>query len=326
MSEHLGDNQAEEGKTAEAEKEVSPAGWTQSRLRGMVDFGFKNPGWLAMFMLSRVEAVRSVQRLVAQVPDCARFRKLPRVTSEVDLSEVAGSLEERGIFQGLQLSEDVVEGINRFARETPCFANGELDMPMKWNLPHEEADSFGEPVIIGDYLSKIHDCEEIRSIWEDRQLLEIAAHYLKAEPKLNRSRLWWSYARGEQEDEGVNLATFAQDRFHFDIHDWRTLKFFFYLNRVDEGSGAHLFINGSHRGHALAEQFTLRRGAERGRLEQRYGSENVVMVTGDAGFGWVEDPYGFHTGTKVLRGDRLMLEVAFGVSEESPAGVHNPAI
>jgi hypothetical protein len=37
-------------------------------------------------------------------------------------------------------------------------------------------------------------------------------------------------------------------------------------------------------------------------------------MTGRAGTGFVEDPYGFHTGTTVTGASRLILEIEYGVS------------
>ncbi|WP_369726818.1 hypothetical protein AB8Z38_15885 [Bradyrhizobium sp. LLZ17] len=44
------------------------------------------------------------------------------------------------------------------------------------------------------------------------------------------------------------------------------------------------------------------------------------MLTGAAGFGFVEDPFGFRTGSLAKESPRLVLEISFGVSEKLCTG------
>jgi hypothetical protein len=111
----------------------------------------------------------------------------------------------------------------------------------------------------------------------------------------------------------------AQNRFHFDIDGWRTLKFFFYLTPTDAGAGPHQFIRGSHRRRKLLHQFTAFTGRPTGQLENFYSPDKFVTITGGAGFGFAEDPFVFHTGTLCRDQPRLMLEIGFGVSAANPA-------
>ena len=43
---------------------------------------------------------------------------------------------------------------------------------------------------------------------------------------------------------------------------------------------------------------------------------SIVKLTGPAGFGFVEDPFGFHMGALVKSRPRQILEIAFGVSRK----------
>ncbi|WP_431272189.1 hypothetical protein [Dankookia sp. P2] len=45
-----------------------------------------------------------------------------------------------------------------------------------------------------------------------------------------------------------------------------------------------------------------------------YGPEAVQTITGPAGFGFAEDPFGYHTGASVQEGARLCLEISFGIT------------
>ncbi|NTF85415.1 hypothetical protein G6L02_30825, partial [Agrobacterium rhizogenes] len=57
-----------------------------------------------------------------------------------------------------------------------------------------------------------------------------------------------------------------------------------------------------------------------------YGEENAITLTGKAGSGFVEDPFGFHMGTLAKRTPRLMMEVGFGVSKPSKRRYHGEPV
>jgi hypothetical protein len=50
------------------------------------------------------------------------------------------------------------------------------------------------------------------------------------------------------------------------------------------------------------------------RILSYYGKDRLVHVCGPAGFGFAEDPFGYHMGTVAKDRPRLMLDVEFGIS------------
>lgn len=116
------------------------------------------------------------------------------------------------------------------------------------------------------------------------------------------------------------------DKFHFDLDDWRMLKFFFNLVDVDEGTGPHVFVKGSHRRRAMKHQLTLMVGHPADEVLGYYGKDSTVTLTGKAGFGFGEDPFGFHMGTVPTEKPRLMMEVGFGVSKPSQRRFHGEPV
>ncbi|MBP2536308.1 hypothetical protein J2861_005368 [Agrobacterium tumefaciens] len=57
-----------------------------------------------------------------------------------------------------------------------------------------------------------------------------------------------------------------------------------------------------------------------------YGADSPLTVTGGAGTGFVEDPFGFHMGTLAKETPRLMMEVGFGVSKPSRRRYHGEPV
>jgi hypothetical protein len=83
---------------------------------------------------------------------------------------------------------------------------------------------------------------------------------------------------------------------------------------VDTDTGAHVYVLGSHARRRLGHQFTPFSAKTHEQIAAAYGRDSVLPMVGPAGFGFVEDPFGFHMGAAVQRDRRLVLEVTFGIT------------
>jgi hypothetical protein len=144
----------------------------------------------------------------------------------------------------------------------------------------------------------------------NRWVHAIAAEYFGAKPKIIDVRLWWSFPSKAPSRTDLSLA--AQNSFHFDLSDWQQLKFFFYLLDVNEQNGPHIYVRGSHKHRP--HLFTLFLAKPDNEIAATYGTDAIQLVDGPAGTGFVEDSFGYHTGTLVKEGRRLMLELSFGIT------------
>lgn len=194
-------------------------------------------------------------------------------------------------------------------------------------MPGEHADAekrFGRPLLSGHYFERVLDCDAALAIQRDPLLLDIAAHYLGGQAKLITTRVWWNFPTGAASDADKNLASLG--KYHFDLDDWRMLKFFFYLVPVDADTGPHVYVRGSHSRRILKHQMTLLVGHSAEEVLNVYGEQSPITLTGPAGLGFVEDPFGFHMGTVPARTPRLMMEIGFGVSPPSRRRFHGEPV
>lgn len=270
-----------------------------------------------MFAFSRINAARRLERFISS----ADYKEPTAVSRTaflgLDLQKVVSTLIEDGVYLGLQLPSAVIREIVDFAKEHPCFTK---DAPRNGFLPgdYEKANATRErDILAAFYFETASQCPAVTALREDEALRSIASAYLGEPAILMRTRLWWSFPATRISDGDLHLA--AQNRFHFDIDGWRTLKFFFYLTPTDEGAGPHQYIRASHRRRKLRHQLTPTTGRPTPQLKDFYAPDEFVTITGDAGFGFVEDPFVFHTGTLCQQRPRLMLEIGFGVSAANPA-------
>ncbi|HEV2672971.1 MAG TPA: hypothetical protein VGV37_00420 [Aliidongia sp.] len=272
-----------------------------------------NPEWLVMFALGRVMPVRRAYRRFRAVP-----APIPTVERTIfatrDAAAIATTVRTDGIRPALDLPEAITREIHDFALATPCYGN--MDRRLEFLAPDHGAaeQQFGRPLLTGHYFDRVEQCPAMTTVRQDPLLHAVAAAYLGPRVRLAAARLWWSFPTRPREED-LHLA--SQDRFHFDLDDWQTLKFFFYLTDVDERAGPHVYIRGSHRQRLWRHQLTLLVGQPTDEVVAAYGARNVLSVMGEAGYGFAEDPFGFHMGTAPRATPRLMMEIAFGVSAAS---------
>jgi hypothetical protein len=270
-----------------------------------------------MFIFARTLAGRRVERMVRR----ARYADPvpapgPTAFPAVDLQGCVRSLIRDGIALGLRLPLSTVGEINAFAAVTPCFARDRQDRGFLLGELARANSERSRDMIAAYYFEAVEDCPAISAVRDDPVLRSIATAYLGRSAVWNRTRLWWSFPAKRVSEADLHAA--SQDRYHFDMNGWRTLKFFFYLTSVTEADGPHRCIPGTHRRRSLRHQFTLTVGRPTDELERVYGKEKFLTITGGAGDGFVEDPYVFHTGSLCRDKPRLILEIEFGGAPALP--------
>ena len=101
------------------------------------------------------------------------------------------------------------------------------------------------------------------------------------------------------------------EKFHRDVDDIDFIKFFMYMTDVDEESGPHVYIKGSHN----KDRLTKIRRYEDDEVYDVFGRENEVRFTGPAGTSILEKTYGFHRGYPAKSKPRLMFSVIYSLRE-----------
>jgi hypothetical protein len=283
----------------------------------------ENPAWLPMFVLARTLPGRRAHWLTAKRYSKPVTAARPSVFGDISAEAAAKSLKQDGIFAGLQIPPEIHGEIRSFAEETPCFGNFNRKLEFRAKDHAEAEKRFGRPLLSGHHFERCLDSPGVRTIQNDPLLIDIARHYLGAQARLITTRIWWSFPTKASE---ADRSLASLDKFHFDLDDWRMIKFFFNLVDVDERTGPHVFVKGSHNRRKVKHQCTLLVGHPADEVLDYYGKESAVTLTGKAGYGFVEDPFGFHMGTVPETRPRLMMEVGFGVSKPSRRRFHGEPI
>jgi len=107
-------------------------------------------------------------------------------------------------------------------------------------------------------------------LFNDPSVLETAELYLGCKPMLDNIGAWWSYG-----DRPVAKGT---QRYHRDFDSIRGFKLFLYLTDVDETSGPHVFMKGSH----ASPRLDTGKAQSDAAVRAAFGAANEIQVVGPA--------------------------------------------
>jgi len=292
-----------------------------SRLTAYFKKMSRNPSWFLMSLAGRFGIFRAMAVYLAKTPNLHNYQSKAHLSyfQNLDPKEAAEVLKKDALYPGIYIPNILFKEIVDFAYSNPCYGN----LDPKLGFLYSEKETFetkSNPFFTAQYFNTKQLCPTIQKLANDPKLLEIAARYLGAEPVFTGSRLWWNFVVDDDIPYDSNKTiTF----FHYDLDDYASLRFFFYLTDVGNEGGGHVMVRGSHiRKNFLHRILPVKRRSDKDILDY-YGQENVTMVSGPAGFGFAEDLFCYHKATRPTQKDRLVLQIQFAVYDY---GLHNDSI
>ena len=229
---------------------------------------------------------------------------------EVEIESVMQELRIEGCkILPFRLTADELFEIKTYAFSVPAYAVAlsERILIDPANIPQEH----------GRYYWPMHqlvECQAVKNLLSDAIFHSIAQQYLGARPVLAHVTLWLDPVYDGYYDPHV---------YHYDNDGPGFLKFFFYITDVTEETGAHRYIRRSH-SHSKPLQFKTSRRYDAAELLSHYGVDKEVVFEGEAGTILAEDTAGFHRGTTLKSGYRLLMQFEYSLidipHEEDLAG------
>ena len=269
------------------------------------------PRLFLMRKLARFNLVRQISRYFpSNISQQSQITlDSPSLFKELDITKIVTCLKTEGCFLGLQLPEDILQGLLHFAARNYCYGNRNLNQPLLIDPNCQLERTFPEKCSRASYLDTHYNYDAFQRLKNDPILLEIARQYFHKPAVYLTSELCWSFPNQSSYSQMVQDAQV----FHYDIDDYQSLKFFFYLTDVELSSGAHVCILKSHKNKRLWHQLIGQHSASilDSDLIKAYGAENVVEICGKKGFGFVEDTFCFHKATTPTQKSRLLLQLEF---------------
>jgi hypothetical protein len=220
----------------------------------------------------------------------------PNMSSE-EISAVVERLRRDGymIFP-TRLSLEDIEEIRRFSYSTAAFG---VDLTKETvispdNIPEGEAR-------YNWWMDQIAAVPAVQRIVVNGPYCAIAQEYLGCRPILAHITLFL-----DRPIEGK----FEPYCYHYDNEGPGFLKFFFFLTDVAVGAGAHYFMAGTQ-AHAKPGPVAKAGIYSEEEIYRQYGSDKEIIVRGLAGTILAEDTSGYHRGSTIERGHRLVLQIEF---------------
>ena len=239
---------------------------------------------------------------------------LPKPTSGIitgeseDLSSAARTLKEKGFYVSpSRISDAVCDELLRVALAHPCVTDSDDGGKGNAERYDRERPQAVRYTIEPDALVNEPAVQKLIS---DPSLIWLAQEYLGSKPVLDHIVLWWTTSWNKTPDGQ------AAQLYHFDMDKVKFLKFFIYITDVGPQSGAHCFIQRSHRSNGIPPAL-LQRGYARisdDDVRKYYRPEDFVEITGPRGTILAEDTRGLHKGKLLETGDRLVFQLEFSNS------------
>jgi hypothetical protein len=230
------------------------------------------------------------------------------VLGELDLEASNSQLAQEGFCEGLALAPGAVDALVSFALLGICYGDSDPSCGFAYADRAAAEAASGRRFSVATYLFTDEIDGVIAGIARDPRLRAVIARYFGAPPVFLGRRIWWTLQSPEESFD----ARLASCHYHYDRDDYRSVRVFFHLTAVDAVHGQHVVMRGSHRRKALVHLLGLQRRDD-ANIERYYGAARVARIEGAAGSGFIEDTYCYHKATRPLAGDRLMLELGFGL-------------
>ncbi|NJN39252.1 MAG: hypothetical protein HC790_11950 [Acaryochloridaceae cyanobacterium CSU_3_4] len=270
-----------------------------------------------MFCVTRIQILRSIGILVNKHAIDQTYQDMNRgnntVFPNLDIRKVVETLNKDGLFLGVNLPSDILQEILIFSLPIEYYANNNPNLQFFLVDKEKSELKYQQNFVMATHVHRSIVCPAIQRLENDPILREIAARYLETNPIFIDSRIRWTFPVNDSLHEAVR----GFFNFHYDLEDYRFVKFMFYLTDVFESDGNHVVVKGSHKRKRLRDQFSLTRDAIDQDILNYYGQDHVESIYGKAGCGFVEDFYCFHQATLPISSSRLILEMTFSMNRYS---------
>ncbi|MET4719995.1 phytanoyl-CoA dioxygenase family protein [Bradyrhizobium japonicum] len=254
-----------------------------------------DPRYRHMYLQRRVVGLKernaAADRIVAQLPS---YVNLPQASDTFERLSVDGYAMLPDLISPQQVSD-----IRQYFQACLAFDPYRPDLG-KFNAP--DGVPKGTHVAHFDHLDVV-SCPHVLAVANNPIVLSAVADVLGAKPTISLMAAWWSVTHGERAQEA--------ELYHRDVDDYRFVKLFVYLTDVDDESGPHAFVRGTHNIDKLTN---IRRLSEE-EVALEFGRENMLSFSGPAGTAFLENTYGIHRGVPPKTRTRLLFQVLYSLVE-----------
>jgi hypothetical protein len=178
---------------------------------------------------------------------------------------------------------------------------------------------------VGYRSDQVMRAPHVVDIFNDPRLIDLIEEYLGCVPTLYSLNGWWSFPANQPE-------LIYSQYFHRDIDDWRFVTLFLYLSDVDETTGPHQVVAGSHTLEGMntllkkaeaagrdtgkfnaADSFADFWGEQFSQECERLFNGEIFNAVGPAGTMYLVNTTALHRGLVPVASPRLVLWARYGL-------------
>lgn len=205
--------------------------------------------------------------------------------SKAKEAEIAAQIREKGFSIGMKFPDVLINEVRKFA----------LNNNQK---------TYVNPHLISDSIADIVNHEKV---------LQVVEQYLGVRKVCCNSRLWANKPedRENTDSQRERLKFGTNTPFHYDLSDFQSLTLFVYISDVDDTSGHHDIVEGSHRDKSLKKYWN--RFISEQEVQEKFPGK-LIKIVGSAGTSFFEDITCYHRRSHHdMSKDRLMLSAQYNL-------------
>lgn len=152
------------------------------------------------------------------------------------------------------------------------------------------------------YITSLFESNLLYQFANDETIISEVRQYFGINPVIKYISVW-----ADQPNNRVKDNIYTQ-KFHRDPDDYKLIKIFMYLNKVEENNGPFTYIKGSHKNpwvNFSGDEYDINK------IYEVYGKESICRLTGNVGTIIFADTNGLHCGQKLKHGKRYLVTVAY---------------
>jgi hypothetical protein len=159
---------------------------------------------------------------------------------------------------------------------------------------------------------RVLEIPAVQKLLLDKNILSAIEKYLGCQPIHVSCTTWWSKFN-KLDQTSLN---YGAQLYHQDKEFVKFVKVFVYLSDVDDSTGPHEYIAGSHKDYEnhTPPNYKVTQRLTDEYLYSTYSKDRFKSFTGNAGTVIITDSNGFHKGKPLLKGYRQLLQFEFASS------------
>jgi len=221
--------------------------------------------------------------------------------NKISIEQSINDLNSSGICNNIQIKKSLIDEI-KTASSKKLF---KINRTNNYLNISEKKDNDG--IYIARLKNPHKEIKQINKIIFNKEIIEIVRSYLKCEPIVLSSQIWWSFPYYDEADNHSNPPN-NEYGFHYDVDDFKFLKLFIYLSDVGNLNGPHIYIKNSG-DKSFIEYLDRRITDEEANIKYK---DKIMKITGKSGSCFIEDTSFYHKGTNpLIKNGRCILQILY---------------